>query len=79
MMAQIQALTNTVAMLLTAIRAAAKENIYPSGNGGNGGSGNGDGGLDHGGGGGNRDDGWISFLVETPSLGLAKSSNLQFV
>jgi hypothetical protein len=23
--------------------------------------------------------GWISFLVETPSLGLAKNSNLQYV
>ncbi len=51
MTAQIQALTNTVATLVTAIAAAAKENKNPN----DGGSGSGGGGRGHGGG--NRDDG----------------------
>jgi len=50
MTTQIQALTNTVATLLTAIAAAAKEN----GGGGDGGGGHSGGGGNGGGGGGER-------------------------
>jgi hypothetical protein len=60
MTAQIQALTNTLAMLSTAITAAAKENKNPNGSGGGGsggggGGGGGSGGHDRGCGGRNRD------------------------
>ncbi len=56
MMAQIQALTNTIATLSTAIAAAAKENGGGGGSGGSsvGGSGGGSGGSNNGGGGGKR-------------------------
>jgi hypothetical protein len=55
--AQIQALTNTIAMLSTAIAVAAKENKNPNdGGGGGGGSGGSSGGRDRGHGGGIRDD-----------------------
>jgi hypothetical protein len=53
MMAQIQALTNTVATLLRAITVAAKENLNPNAGGhevsGNGGGGSGGGGNSGGG------------------------------
>ncbi len=54
MMAQIQALTNTVARLSTAIAAVAKENGGGGGGGGSGGSSSGGGGSGGGSGGGNN-------------------------
>jgi hypothetical protein len=75
MMAQIQALTNTIATLSTAIAAAAKENKKPN-NGGGGGSGSGGGGGGRGGGGsdrdfghggGNRDDGALCCMCNMGS------------
>ncbi len=54
MMIQIQALTNTIATLSTAIAAAAKENGSGGGGNGSGGSGGGGGGDNNDGGGGKR-------------------------
>jgi hypothetical protein len=58
MMAQIRALTNTIATLSTAIAAAAKENNTPN-DGSGGGSG---GGCNRGCGSGNRDDGAFRYM-----------------
>jgi hypothetical protein len=60
MTAQIQALTNTIATLSTAIAAAAKENTNPNNDGDGGGGGSG-GGRNCGRGSGNRDDGAFCY------------------